>query len=259
MVIILSRILKDAKNQITCPYSKDHKGIDLVKYKNQTCYVIAHSEGVVIWIQTGQKNNKGATGNLSYGNCVKIQHSDGYFTLYAHLKNVKVKLNEKVKKGQTLGYMGDTGNAYGKHLHFEIRTNNNERIDPTLYLNKDLPKRKLKYQVYDNKKKKWLPHVTNNSNNYAGNYGNTISGVRISRLTYRVHDKVKNKWLPFVKGEKNYAGNLPDDIDGLQVKNCIYRVHIKGGKWLPWVNKVDNTSSGYAGIYTKSIDAIQLQ
>ena len=255
----MSRVLKDAKNQITCPYSINHKGVDLVKYKNKTCYVIAHSRGTVVWLQTGQQNNKGASGNLSYGNCVKIRHEDGYYTLYAHLKTVKVKLKDKITKGQELGYMGDTGNAYGKHLHFEIRDDKDERINPTPYLNSDLPKRKIAYQVYDNKKNKWLPKVINNSKDYAGNIGNSISGVRIGDLTYRVHDMVKNKWLPFVVGDKDYAGNLSNDIDGLQVKNCIYRVHIKNGNWLPWISKVDNTKDGYAGIYKKSIDAIQIK
>ena len=44
--------------------------------------------------------------------------------------------------------------------------------------------------------------------------------------------------------------------DGTPIK---YRVHIKGGKWLAWVSKCDDTSSGYAGIYGKEIDAIQIK
>ncbi len=89
----MSRVLKDAKNQITCPYSKSHKAVDVVKYKNKTCYVIAHSRGRVIWLQKGQKNNPGSTGNVSYGNCVKLKHDDGYYTLYTSLKTVEVHKN----------------------------------------------------------------------------------------------------------------------------------------------------------------------
>lgn len=255
----MSRVLKDANNQITCPYSSSHKAVDVVKYKNQTCEVIAHSEGVVIWAQTGKKNDKNATGNASYGNCVKIKHSNGMYTLYAHLKNVSVKLNEKVKQGQSLGYMGDTGKAYGAHLHFELRNVNDIRINPTNYLNANLPSSPIKYQVYDKYKKKWLPFVKLGTNEYAGNYNNSISGLRISDLKYRVHDKVKKKWLPYVVGLESYAGNLPNDIDGVQIKNAIYRVHLKGQGWLSWVSKVDNTSNGYAGIYGKSIDAVQIK
>ncbi len=255
----MSRVLKDAKNQITCPYSKNHKGIDLVKYKNKTCYVIAHSDGKVVWVQTGQKSNKGSTGNVSYGNCVKLKHSDGYYTLYAHLKNVKVRKNETVKKGQILGYMGDTGNAYGNHLHFEIRNSNDERINPTEYLNRDLPNMVFKYQVYDYVKKRWLPKVTTNSNDFAGNIGHSISGLKITNLKYRVHDKVKDKWLPYVIGNNDYAGNLQNVIDGVQINGAIYRVHLLNGKWLSWVSKVDNSSDGYAGIYGQEIDAIEIR
>ena len=55
----MSRVLENAKNQITCNYNAiTHKGIDLVKYKSETCNIIAHTEGKVILIQTGQKNDK---------------------------------------------------------------------------------------------------------------------------------------------------------------------------------------------------------
>lgn len=117
----------------------------------------------------------------------------------------------------------------------------------------------ITYQVYDNKKKYWLPNVKANSNDYAGNFGNAISGLKIDNLKYRVHDKVKNKWLPFVNGRTDYAGNLGNAIDGLQVENATYRVHIKGGEWLAWISKVDDTNNGYAGIYGKEIDAIQIK
>ena len=254
----MSRVLQDAKNQITCPYSSNHKAVDLVKYKNKTCNVIAHTEGKVIWLQTGQKNNPNSSGNASYGNCVKLKHPNGYYTLYAHLSNVKVKKGQQVKQGEVLGYMGDTGKAYGVHLHFELRDEKDGRINPTNYLNSNLPKYH-KYQVYDLKKKKWLPMVDENTSDYAGNLTNSISGLRISNHIYRVHDKVKNKWLPYVNGLESYAGNLSNEIDGIQVKDAIYRVHIKNGKWLSWVHKVDNSSSGYAGIYNKSIDAVQIK
>ena len=254
----MSRVLLDAKNQITCSFSKDHKGVDLVKYKNKTCYVIAHSDGVVVWLQTGEKNNPNSTGNASYGNCVKLKHSDGYYTLYAHLKNVLVKKGQKVKKGDTIGYMGNTGKSFGSHLHFEVRNEKDIRIDPTKYLTKDLPI-VYEYQVYDKKKKRWLPFVNTDSSDYAGNMGNNISALKISMLKYRVHDMVKKKWLPYVIGLESYAGNIKNNIDGVQILNARYRVHLKGGKWLSWVKKVDNTSDGYAGIYGKAIDAIQIK
>lgn len=124
----------------------------------------------------------------------------------------------------------------------------------------DIPKSStLTYQVYDNKKKKWLPIVNTNTNEYAGNFGNAISGVKIKSLKYRVHDKIKNKWLSYVSNTADYAGNLGNPIDGLQIENAIYRVHLKNGNWLSWISKVDDTPQGYAGIYKKEIDAIQIK
>lgn len=256
----MSRILENATNQITQKYKVlTHGGIDSVKYKSQTCNIIAHSDGVVVECRKTYKTTD-RTGN-SYGNYVKIKHDNGYYTLYAHMKygSVCVNVGDKVTKGQVIGYMGSTGRSTGAHLHFEVRNTKDIRINPTPYIDADLPTPTIYYQVYDNKKNKWLPKVKANTNSYAGNFGNGVSGLKIDNLTYRVHDKVKNKWLPYVTGSSDYAGNLPNDIDGVQIKNAIYRVHIKNGEWLSWVSKVDDSSSGYAGIYGKVIDAVQIK
>ena len=249
-------------NGITRGYNAiTHRGVDIGWHNNEDDnVVIAHSDGKVVWTQTGQKNNPGSKGNASYGNCVKIKHPDGYYTLYAHLKSVSVKTGQNVVKGQKIGVMGNTGNSYGRHLHFEVRKPNDVRINPTKYLYSDLPNMSDGdlYQIWDCKKKKWLPNVKENTDEYAGNFGNAVGGVYIDKLEYRVHDIKKNKWLPYVVGRNDYAGNKTP-IDGLQVKGATYRVHIKGGKWLAWVSKVDDTSSGYAGMYGKEIDAIQIK
>lgn len=257
-----ARALENNECRITQTYGLHksfHHGVDMVKYYSATCNVTAHTEGTVVWTQTGQGHNPGSTGNKSYGNCVKIKHPNGYYTLYAHLARVDVKNGQNVKKGQVIGYMGNTGNSYGAHLHWEVRNTKDTRINPTPYIDADLPTTKLEYQTYDNVKNKWLPKVKAGTNNYAGNFGNGVSGVKISNLTYRVHDKVKKKWLPWVTGSSDYAGNLPNDIDGIQVKNAVYRAHTKGGKWWAWIDKVDDTSSGYAGVIGRTIDAIQIK
>ncbi len=257
----MSRVLENAENQITNGY-QNHGGVDVVKKQNQLAPIIAHSGGIVVMVQTGQKNQKGSTGNASYGNFVKIKHPNGYFTLYAHLKDVYVKKGEQVKQGQKIGYMGDSGNAYGAHLHFELRNSKDVRIDPTYYLDHDLPAintEKISYQSYDNKKKMWLPNVYIKTNEYAGNIGNSMGGIYLDNYEMRVHDKVKNMWLPWVKNRNDYAGNLGNAIDGIQIKGLTYRAHLKNGSWLSWVNKVDNTADGYAGILGKEIDAVQIK
>lgn len=56
-----------------------------------------------------------------YGNLIIIEHKDGFFTIYAHNQVNLVKEEERVKRGGIIARVGQTGNASGPHLHFEIR------------------------------------------------------------------------------------------------------------------------------------------
>lgn len=119
------------------PYK--HTGIDVVKYKNRLDKIIAIQDGTVVGVRS---NVKGFVNN-SYGNYVLIKHEQGYSSFYGHLSNVYVRVGQKVKKGQEIGYMGATGMSFGAHLHFEIRKNN-KQIDPYHYVfgNLVIPNRK---------------------------------------------------------------------------------------------------------------------
>ena len=61
-----------------------------------------------------------ATFNSSLGNYVKINHNNGYVTLYDHLSQIRVSKGQGVSKGQVIGLMGETGFAMGCHLHFGV-------------------------------------------------------------------------------------------------------------------------------------------
>lgn len=63
-----------------------------------------------------------AGANGSYGNMVKLKHERGFQTLYAHMKGFAkgIKAGEKVKQGQIIGYVGNTGLSQARHLHYEV-------------------------------------------------------------------------------------------------------------------------------------------
>ncbi len=56
-----------------------------------------------------------------YGNCIIIDHNGRITTLYGHLNGYAVRQGQYVRQGQTIGYVGSTGNSTGPHLHFEVR------------------------------------------------------------------------------------------------------------------------------------------
>ena len=145
---IQSRVIQGGSTSMTQPYhingqkgyNYDHWGVDLTGFNgsyNTLAYITAHSAGTVVDIRTnctGFENN-------SYGNYVLLKHSNGMYTMYAHLAYgyTKVSYGQTVTQGQVLGYMGNTGTSYGGHLHFEVRQSNGYKIDPEPYLNKNLP------------------------------------------------------------------------------------------------------------------------
>ena len=89
-------------------WSRPHKGIDLVS--NAPIY--AARSGVVIYSGSRQRG---------YGNLVILQHKDKYVTVYAHNRRNLVDEGAKVRQGEQIAELGNTGRSTGPHLHFEIR------------------------------------------------------------------------------------------------------------------------------------------
>ncbi|MCF0149204.1 MAG: peptidoglycan DD-metalloendopeptidase family protein [Clostridium sp.] len=103
-------------------WSSFHKGIDIAGDIGDN--VFAAMDGEVIY---SEYNDGG------YGNLIIIKHEDNMSTYYGHLNEYKVKVGDKVKKGDIIGEVGNTGFSTGPHLHFELRVNN-EPVDPTGYI-----------------------------------------------------------------------------------------------------------------------------
>jgi len=72
-----------------------------------------------------------------YGHHVVLRHGFGFETLYAHLSRAVVKPGEKVKRGQVIGYVGNSGTSTGPHLHYEVMKNG-QKVNPVFYFYNDI-------------------------------------------------------------------------------------------------------------------------
>lgn len=98
-----------------------HKGIDIDGAREER--VLSAAAGEVVY-----------SGRMSgYGTVVMVDHGNRLLTVYAHLSRSIVKLEERVTRGQTIGYVGSSGRASGTHLHFEVRYKG-VSVDPIKYL-----------------------------------------------------------------------------------------------------------------------------
>jgi murein DD-endopeptidase MepM/ murein hydrolase activator NlpD len=113
-----------ANRRITSGYGERwgslHKGIDMVSSNKN---IMAADNGKVIFAGT----------RSGYGNAIIIDHGNGFQTLYGHLSKISVKKGAIVEKGEVIGVMGNTGNSYGVHLHFEIHKDGKAQ-NPIKYL-----------------------------------------------------------------------------------------------------------------------------
>ena len=100
-----------ASGRITQGYSFYHKAFDIAN----------KAGGQILATDAGVVTVAGLLDNTGYGNRVMIDHGNGFVTLYAHMSVIQVKAGQRVKRGDVLGQMGNTGRSTGTHLHFEIR------------------------------------------------------------------------------------------------------------------------------------------
>jgi len=68
-----------------------------------------------------------------YGRAVVLDHGHGITTRYGHMKSLAVFAGEHIHRGDTIGYVGDTGRSTGPHLHYEVRIND-APVNPHKYL-----------------------------------------------------------------------------------------------------------------------------
>lgn len=106
--------------------SSFHKGVDFAAPEG-TPYYAAESGTVII-----------AGYSASAGNWIVISHGNGLITKYMHSSSLLVSAGQQVSKGQQIGTVGNTGNSFGAHLHFQVEVNasswSGTAVDPFLYL-----------------------------------------------------------------------------------------------------------------------------
>jgi murein DD-endopeptidase MepM/ murein hydrolase activator NlpD len=106
--------------------SKFHAGMDFTAPLGTVVY--ASGDGTVAEATQSKRG---------MGNCIIINHGFGYSSIYAHLDNFNVRPGQKVRRGDVIGYVGNTGMSVAPHLHYEIKLNGNN-VDPVNYFFNDL-------------------------------------------------------------------------------------------------------------------------
>jgi murein DD-endopeptidase MepM/ murein hydrolase activator NlpD len=102
-----------------------HMGMDFAGITNTPIYATGDGKA----IHVGQERG--------YGKKIVIDHGYGYKTMYAHLNKFNIRRGQKIKRGEVIGYLGNTGISTGPHLHYEVRKNNRP-VNPINYYFNDL-------------------------------------------------------------------------------------------------------------------------
>ncbi|HEU5291727.1 MAG TPA: M23 family metallopeptidase, partial [Cyclobacteriaceae bacterium] len=106
-------------------YTRPHKGLDFTAPIGTPVYATGDGK-----VATSYYSN-------TFGNVVYIDHGFNFETRYAHLTKYIVETGERIKRGQIIGYVGNTGTSVSAHLHYEILFNN-EQINPINFFQRDL-------------------------------------------------------------------------------------------------------------------------
>ena len=128
---------------ITRGFTSIHRGLDLgwnSSYGGQNCNIYAPADGAIVFMLDSM-NNTYSSGIANWGNYVKIDHGQNVYTLMAHMlrgsiTSADIRVGSRVKKGQFIGRMNNSGYSNGSHLHYEVYNGGADtiyRVDPLKY------------------------------------------------------------------------------------------------------------------------------
>lgn len=122
-------------------YVRDHKGLDFTADVGTPVY--ATGDGVI----------KSAYFSGSYGNVIFIDHGYGYETRYAHLSEFNARRGQRIKRGDIIGFVGNTGLSRGPHLHYEV-VYQGQQINPMNFFQRDLSNKEYEKLVEEGSKQR---------------------------------------------------------------------------------------------------------
>lgn len=240
---MVTHVLESMNEIITNEYNTDHRAIDIVASDRSETNIIALESGTVTTIVNNVKGTDHKSKGLdTYGNYIKIKQDNGKTALYAHMKygSIKVNKGQYIEKGTIIGTIGETGNAYGKHLHLEIQTSNNVKENPIISLNAQVDNPSV-----TEKQTKNIPTSQNSiqNNNHTKHTPKTEETIKQENIS---SSNTSNEYL----NAKNYKhGSIVDALKSIGI-NSSYNYRKK----LAQANNIKN----YHGSYFQNIQMLNL-
>lgn len=242
---MVTHVLESMNEVITNNYDANHKAIDIVANDRSETNIIALESGTVETVVNNVKGpNHKSKGLATYGNFVKIKQNNGKTALYAHMKygSVRVKKGEYIEKGTVIGTIGETGNAYGKHLHLEIQNENNVKENPTITLNEPA---KIPQEPVNVQKNETEENITTSNNSVKG------ESINHTNSTTTNNQSISNNHTnsEFLSAENYHYGSIVDALKSINIDSTYnYR------KKLAKANNITN----YHGSYSQNIKMLNL-
>ena len=248
---MVTHVLESMNEVITNDYDANHRAIDIVANDRSETNIIALESGTVETVVNNVKGpNHKSKGLATYGNFAKIKQNNGKTALYAHMKygSVRVKKGEYIEKGTVIGTIGETGNAYGKHLHLEIQNENNVKENPIITLNEPVNVHQEPDNVTKNETEK---NITTSNNSVKGesiNHTNPTTTNNQSISNSKVSNNHTNN-SEFLSAENYHHGSIVDALKSINIDSTY-----KYRKKLAKANNITN----YHGSYSQNIKMLNL-
>ncbi len=229
--MITTHVLESMNEVITNNYSNDHKAIDIVPSDKSEPNIISINNGTVETVVNDIKGtNHKSKGLDTYGNYVKIKQDNGKTALYAHMKynSIKVNKGEYIKKGEVIGTIGETGNAYGKHLHLEIQNKDNIKENPIVTLKEN--------------------STSSTKNNNQNNVQKNITNIQTNTSKNKNHTNPTSN-NNYLSAKEYHHGSIVDALKSIGI-NSSYNYRKKLA--------IKNGITNYKGSYFQNIKMLNL-